>query len=81
MVSYFDTLLEQELASTRILQPVSLLLLDINMPVMDGLQALRLIKKKYEQVNDQRAQNNGQKQIDTCANITPILRPFVCYLS
>ena len=34
------------------LQPVSLVILDINMPVIDGLKATALIKEKFSKLND-----------------------------
>ena len=33
------------------IQPVILAILDINMPVMDGLQAAKLLKEKFEDFN------------------------------
>ena len=40
------------------MQPVSLLLLDINMPIMDGMEATKLIKEKYKEINE-RLQSSG----------------------
>ena len=34
-------------------QPVALLLLDINMPVMSGIEAISIIKKKFAQINEE----------------------------
>ena len=37
------------------LQPVSLLLLDINMPIVNGMEALKLIKQKFVELNNNAA--------------------------
>ncbi len=42
VVDYFDELLDDK--NEIPIQPVSLLLLDINMPILDGLETLRLVK-------------------------------------
>ena len=39
--------------SERPIQPISLLLLDINMPNITGLEALKMIKQKYREVNEE----------------------------
>ena len=50
-VDFFDGLLNQfeedRDSSNKELQPVSLLLLDINMPLMNGIDALKQIKEKF----------------------------------
>ena len=33
------------------IQPITLLLLDINMPVMDGLKTTKSLKEKIDQIN------------------------------
>ena len=56
-INYFNQLLEDlqtELTSGQIstrkgaLQPVSLLLLDVNMPILNGIQVLMQVKEKFE---------------------------------
>ena len=51
-VEFFDNLLNQFKEDSRdspstTLQPVSLLLLDINMPLVNGIDALKQIKEKF----------------------------------
>lgn len=46
-------------------QPISLLLLDINMPVLNGLQTLPLVKKKFAELNES----------------LRLQRPLICYLT
>ncbi len=46
-----DIEMESSQERQQLLQPVSLLLLDINMPNLNGIQALNLIKQRYEEVN------------------------------
>ena len=55
-VDYINsTLLTIDLAAqeqeTRSLLPVSLVLLDINMPIMDGMEAAKKIKDKFQKFN------------------------------
>ena len=54
-LDYFDSLLS-DIENTLIeefvpFQPVILLLLDINMPILSGIEALKLIKDKYQKLN------------------------------
>ena len=61
----------------RPIQPVSLLLLDINMPDVNGMEALVQIKEKYRFLNErlkQAAATHAEREEE-------ILRPFICYLS
>ena len=58
VLDYFDNVLENlDLEQDRAvpLQPVSLLLLDINMPLLSGLQTLVLLKEKFKKLNDKLA--------------------------
>ena len=48
VVEFFDTILH----ASDAIQPVSLLILDINMPVCNGMKALTLIKEMYQQISD-----------------------------
>ena len=55
VVQYFDKILTTELAKTNShlpTQPVALLLLDINMPMLDGKETMKLIKQKFEEANN-----------------------------
>ena len=53
VVDYFDSLLEDikqndsQVSRMTPQQPVALLLLDINMPIMSGMEALKAIKEKF----------------------------------
>ena len=60
------------------LHPVTLLLLDINMPILTGIEALVLIKNKYRIINEQYNQIKGNKVgLDEVA----VIRPLICYYS
>ena len=68
----------QESLKTPI-QPVILTILDINMPVMDGLQAAKLLKQKFEDFS---------KKIMAANNLTPpysgyrfFVRPLLVHLT
>ena len=50
VVEYFGSILQDSEIDT--VQPVSLLILDINMPIYNGMKALTLIKEMYQQFNN-----------------------------
>ena len=54
VVDYFEDMLKliQNNSSEDCLQPVALLLIDMNMPHVHGLDASKMIKDLYEKVND-----------------------------
>ena len=56
VVDYIDRIFESIADNTEEeetpYQPVSLLLLDINMPIMDGLETLKLVKEKFRKLNE-----------------------------
>ena len=55
VAEYFDGILDSielsHLDEENRVQPVSLLLLDINMPMLTGMEAIKRIKVKYEEAN------------------------------
>ena len=55
--------------STVVFQPVSLLLLDINMPIVNGMQTAEQIRKLY-----------GEAQANTVDNAN-LVRPLIVFLS
>ena len=55
-------------------QPVVLLLIDINMPLVDGFEAIKTIKHMYKDVNQRHQQETG-------SNEDKIIRPLICYYS
>ena len=58
MLDFFDTVLntiEADSIRKECVQPVSLLLLDINMPIVDGLKTTKLLQEKIDKFNDQAA--------------------------
>ena len=61
------------------MQPLTLLLLDINMPIMTGFDIVPLIKKRFRDVNTKRSTlyHEGKLRKEP----TLILRPTICYLS
>ena len=56
-VDYFDELFksmrEQTHEQAGSYQPVTLVLLDINMPIMTGLEAIKIIKQQFLDFNSQ----------------------------
>ena len=57
VVDYFDVLLDNLDTQTQsdeqpTLQPVSLLLLDINMSILNGIETLKQVKDKFKTIND-----------------------------
>ena len=45
---------EEPFEKTDKIQPIALLLLDINMPIMNGFDVLPLVKAKYDAINMKR---------------------------
>ena len=41
------------------IQPISLLLLDINMPIINGLECAQQVKQLYREVNEKLAKEQG----------------------
>ena len=71
VVKYFDELLRTwPTDSFRRRQPVSLLLLDINMPVLNGYETLLRVKQTFSEFNDKQGPD-GPK----------VVRPMICYMS
>ena len=58
------------------IQPIPLLLLDINMPRLSGLEACKLIKKKYSLIN-----SRALKQPEVQLAETLVMRPFICFVT
>ena len=74
-IDHFDKLLQtrEQMASEKSLQPVALLLVDINVPIVSGLELTKYIKKKFDQLN------NGSTLGGM--NSAKILRPLIVYVS
>ena len=60
-------------------QPVSLVILDINMPILDGIQTSKRIKQMYNELNNQ-SDLSGTNS-DREKNPGSIVRPFICHLT
>ena len=41
------------------IQPISLLLLDINMPIINGLECAQQVKQLYREINEKLAKEQG----------------------
>ena len=54
-------------------QPVSLIILDINMPIMDGMETAKRIKQLYDEYNEMLAKASHCKH--------GLVRPFLCHLT
>ena len=55
-----------------VIQPVSLLILDINMPILNGFETKKTIEELFVKFNNRMS----AEQPDTT-----VLRPLICYLS
>ena len=66
-----DDIANQAVVERKPIQPVSLLLLDINMPIKSGLEAIIDIKEKYRVVNEQHQNSDGLL----------VLKPLLCFYS
>ena len=79
VVDYFEELLkglsEKNLSSIQ--QPVSLVLIDINMPILSGLETVPIIKRQFAEFND--ALKEGPL-IGSARNFQ-IVRPPILYFS
>ena len=54
MLKYFDEILKSTPIDENVpFQPVTMLLLDIQMPIMNGLETMKLVKEKFVQRNEQ----------------------------
>ena len=42
--------------SAQFIQPIKLILLDINMPILDGLETLKMVKQLFEKYEDKQIQ-------------------------
>ena len=91
-INYFNQLLEDlktELASEGnhnhnggVIQPVSLLILDVNMPILNGLQVLMQVKEKFDSLESELL--NSRKMISITETPLPqvkVVRPLIAYLS
>ena len=58
---------------TQTKQPISLIILDINMPIMDGMQTAKRVKQLYDEYNEILAKESY------CAH--GLVRPFLCHLT
>ena len=69
---YFETsLTEFQAEGEPTKQPITLLLIDINMPIMTGMEAVEHIKQKYERLNQSRREQGKEE----------VARPAMFYYS
>lgn len=59
-----------------VIQPISLLLLDINMPQLTGIEACKQIRRKYDEIN-----HRAEEPESMADHQTHVLKPFICYLT
>ena len=71
VVSYFQkTLTQLDAGKKKVIQPVSLVLLDINMPILNGHETLKKVKQLFEDLNN-----------SSDPDLPLVMRPMICYLS
>ena len=63
------------------MQPVSLLLLDINMPILNGLQVLLKVKEKFELTEKKLAEIESTEDQPASTSKLRVVRPLIAYLS
>ena len=90
-VNYFNQLLEDlqtELKFDKnphkngVIQPVSLLILDVNMPILNGIQVLMQVKEKFDQLEGKLSDTRKLiSYTETKLPIVKVVRPLIAYLS
>ena len=71
VVKFFESLFQEEaqnIEDSKVRQPVSILLLDINMPVLNGYETLIQVKSLFDKMNEMNPS-------------ILFMRPMICYLS
>ena len=82
VVQYFEELLKSlninaaGRANKLPLQPVSLLLLDINMPILTGIEVMQKVEAMFQKMNAE-----YQNDVLHGGNTKVVLRPMICYYS
>merc|ERR1711990_734666 len=71
--------LETESSKAEYIQPISLILLDINMPILTGYDVVPLIKKRFEAINENKSDLFRKGTLKVKPAI--LVRPMICYLS
>ena len=74
-----DILAQTEIEAS--IQPVRLILLDINMPVLDGFETLKKIKEIFEAHNARANDREGHYSYPATVARPLVLRPFICLFS
>ena len=65
----------------QLVQPVSVLLLDINMPVLNGLDTTTLLKQKIAEANEGQSLESYLRKERGKHTKPFIVRPLICYLT
>ena len=74
VVEYFEKYFTEINSNDQVtpLQPVSLLLLDINMPILNGIDTLRTVKEIFERQNKARLDRQPVQTDEECKDQRPI---------
>ena len=72
-----EILIETDFEET--IQPIPLVILDINMPILDGLQTAKKIKQMFIDLND--SIRRDLEESSEPKKPRTIVRPFICHLT
>ena len=59
--------------------PIALIILDINMPVIDGLEAAQLVKERFDDLNQRLIEKNNLLTSSTHSRL--VVRPMLVHLT
>lgn len=61
------------------LMPIALIILDINMPMIDGLEAAQLVKERFDELNQRLIEKNNLLASSTHSRL--VVRPMLVHLT
>ena len=79
-----DSIQPEKLEGVVDIQPLKLIICDLNMPIMDGLEAITAIKEMFLRCNNNLLERDEEeKVIDTINHATEkkVLKPLICFLT
>ena len=82
VVDYFAEILTSLISdnSQTHIQPVSLLILDVNMPILGGFETLKLVKQMFDTHNEFN-QNSRPSTESVAGQSKHVMRPLMCFFT